>query len=252
MLSKRALALAAAVLAAGPAAADTDLSWVGRLAGLSLQTSKTTSAEGFKAIYTMSGGADATLDSVRAGLAERGWTIRKAADVPAGSVEVRTLTADKDGARVTIAVTDVMGAGTLTVSLRGGAAGGSPSATPSEGTVGAIVRGALEGEETASTGAVVSAGASLVVAGNAVTQTHDCGARDVSVTASRSGITLRGTCRTVKVAGNSNTVTIDATVQAIHAVGRANTVTWSAKKNPRAPEVKHLGSQNRVHSDAER
>ncbi|HET8643994.1 MAG TPA: DUF3060 domain-containing protein, partial [Vicinamibacteria bacterium] len=86
----------------------------------------------------------------------------------------------------------------------------------------------------------------------AVTETHDCGDRDVSVTASRSGITLRGTCRTVKVAGNSNMVTIEGSVQAIHAVGRANTVTWSARKNPRPPEVKHVGSQNRVRSDAER
>jgi hypothetical protein len=81
--------------------------------------------------------------------------------------------------------------------------------------------------------------------------TRSCGGGDVSVTASSSEITLRGACGTVKVVGNANTVTVDASVKEIHAVGRANTIVWSASRNTAAPVVKHLGSQNRVRSDAE-
>jgi len=249
MSTKRALAVAAvAVLAGGVAAAasDTDVAWIGKLPGLSMQTSRTTSSDGFKAIYTLSADADATMDSVRSGLTQRGWTIRKSADVPAGGVEVRTLTADKDGARVKVSLTNALGMGTLTVSLRGGTAGSSGSSSRSSGDLEDIIRGTVEG------GAAATTGAGLMVVGNAVTETHDCNDGDVSVSGNSSGITLRGACRTVRVAGNANTVTIQGTVQAIHAVGRANTVIWSAAKNPRAPIVKHVGSQNRVHSDAER
>jgi hypothetical protein len=236
------LALAVAVALAGRAvvsASEADVAWIGKLPGVTLQSSKTTSSEGLKAIYTLSGDAASTMDSVRSGLVERGWTIDKAADVPAGSASVRSLSAEKQGARLKLSVTGAMGIGTLTLSLRGGSA----SAGPSAGSYGS----------SSGTGSSVSAATSggLVVAGRAVTETHDCGGGDVSVNGSSSMITLKGECGTVTVAGNSNTVTIKAKVRAIHAMGRANTVVWSAEKNPQAPVVKHVGSQNRIHSDAQ-
>jgi hypothetical protein len=236
----------AIVFTAGAAqgASEADLGWIGKLPGVTLQTARTTRTDGYKAIYTLSAAADGTMESVRAGLVERGWTVEKAADVPAGAVAVRTVTADKDGARVKIALTEALGVGTLTVSLRGGDARASgASSSRSGGAAEDIVQGALE---------AAGVGGGLVLAGNAVTETHDCGGGDVSVTASRSMITLEGTCRTVKVVGNSNTVKVKAAVQAIHAVGRANTVIWSAARNSTAPAVKHVGTQNRVHSDTER
>lgn len=251
MNMKRALVFAAAVLAsrAAPAVAGTEVDWIGKLPGLSLQTSKTTASAGFKAIYRLSAEVDATMDSVRSGLTERGWTIRKEADTPVGGLEVRTLTADKDGARVKVSVSNAVGVGTVTVSLQSGAAAGperSRSSSRSSGSVDDIVRGALEGA------GMGSAGGGLVLIQNGVTETHDCNGGDVSVNGNRSEITLGGECGTVKVLGNSNTVTVEATVQAIYAVGRSNTVVWSAQKNPRAPAVSNVGSQNRVHSDAQR
>jgi hypothetical protein len=239
-----AVALAAVFTAGGAlGASEADLAWIGKLPGVTLQTARTTRTDGYKAIYTLSAAPDGTMESVRAGLAERGWTVEKAADVPAGAVAVRTVTADKDGARVKIALTEALGVGTLTVSLRGGDARAAGSSSASGGAAQDVVQGALE---------AAGVGGGLVLAGSAVTETHDCGGGDVSVTASRSMITLEGTCRTVKVVGNSNTVTVKAAVQAIHAVGRANTVIWSAARNSTAPAVKHVGTQNRVHSDTER
>jgi hypothetical protein len=238
---KRALVLVAVAGGAIPAAAsETDLSWIGKLPGLQAQASRTTSTDGYKAIYTLTGDAGATLDSVRNGLTERGWTIQKSTDVPAGSADVRTLAAGKQGARLKVSIASALGVGTLTVELRGG--------EPGSGATGeaAVVAGGSGGKAT-----VAVPGAGLVVAGSRVTETHDCNDGDVSVNGNSSGITLKGTCRTVTVAGNSNTVTIRGSVQAITAVGRANTVIWSADKNPRAPVVKHVGSQNRVVSDAE-
>jgi hypothetical protein len=227
------LALAVAVALAGSAlasASETDVAWIGKLPGVTALTTKTTAAEGFKGVYTVSGDPAAAMESLRSGLVDRGWTIGKAAEV---ADTVRSLTAEKGSARLKAALTGAMGVGTLTLTLRGGSA-----------SAGA----------TASSGASVSVGSSggVVVTGRAVTETHDCRGGDAAINGNSSMITLEGECGTVTVAGNSNTVTINAKVRAINAMGRANTVVWSAARNPSAPAVNHVGSQNRVHADSQR
>lgn len=241
MLQRRSLTLVAAatLMAVAALAGEADVAWIGQLPGLAVQTSSSTSYNGFKAVYTMTSGADAAMESVRKGLVERGWTIKKDAEVPAGGAAVQSLSAQKGTARLKVSVTNVMGVGTLSVSLRGDAgAGSAPAATARDAAP------AAETAEAAGSGPVV-------IAGRAVRVTRSCGGGDATVTGSSSEITLQGSCGTVKVVGNANTVSIEAAVKEIHAVGRANTIVWSAARNPAAPVVKHLGSQNRVRSDAE-
>jgi hypothetical protein len=244
MMRKRALAgaiMAVLAMAGAALAGEADVAWIGQLPGLTVQTSGTTSYNGFKAVYTMTSGADAAMESVRKGLLERGWTIKKDAEVPAGGAAVQSLSAQKGTARLKVSVTNVMGVGTLSVSLRGDAGGGSaPAATAGDA---APAAGGSEAGGSSSGG--------VVITGRAVRVTRSCGGGDATVTGSSSEITLQGSCGTVKVVGNANTVVIEAAVKEIHAVGRANTIVWSAGKNPAAPVVKHLGSQNRVRSDAE-
>jgi hypothetical protein len=109
---------AAAVLAAGAglASADTDLTWIGQLPGVSLRTSKAARA-GPKAVYTLSGDVDAAMASVRDGLAQRRWTMVKSG-APAGEgAAARTVVADKDGTRVKIVGSSAKGTSNLTVTV---------------------------------------------------------------------------------------------------------------------------------------
>lgn len=115
----RASAVAAALAAgAGLASADTDLTWIAKLPGVSLP-SQNTARPGPKTVYTLSGDMDATLASVRDGLTERRWAIAKGGAAPSGraAATARIVVADKEGTRVKIVGRRAKGISNLTVTV---------------------------------------------------------------------------------------------------------------------------------------
>lgn len=238
-----------AAVAATAASADTDVSWIRKMPGLTVMTHKTLGGE-VKTVYSLSADVNATVDAITDGLIERGWSIVKSTHTPVAGIESRTLQARQGNAALKLSAQDVGGLRQLTLTVTGGATTVAASAPPPAAPE-APAAASAPAPATAPAPAPVASdpGTPLTLADNRLEGSYDCAGRDVAILGDHCRVTLEGSCRSLRIMGGHNKVLVDASLAAIDIMGGHNRVTWSAAKNPRRPRVTNLGNNNKVLSD---
>lgn len=235
-----------AVPALRAASSNADLDWIGDLPGVSVLAKETGSGYS-RIVYTVSGSPDGTLERVREGLSEQGWTIQKSIGGSVlGIVTGRTLVAKRGDARAQISLSQVtILLNHLVVELTGG--GGARTSTPSGG--GASTTSAPAPSRRPSARTVTNDcgdGGDLFIknSASAITVAGHCD--DVFVSGSSNDITFEGDCRDLFVSGSANSIRLEGLVNSIHASGDDNTVTWSAARKGKGPSVANSGQNNTI------
>jgi hypothetical protein len=201
-----------------------DLGWIGRVPGVGASV-RARSADSHRAVYALTGDADETFEHVRIGLERRGWTVEEPTRVDVAGLAVRTLQATKGFANAQIVATGAEGAVNLEVVM---------DRAPTRRV-----------ERAASAEPIVSTEDITLIEGS-VTRTYTCEGNTLNVLGGNNYLMLLGHCRALIMRGSHNVVRIDGSVEQIEAMGSANTITWAPEANPTPPEVRQLGTNNRI------
>ncbi len=217
--------LVAGVAWAGPSADAAR--WIGSLSGLTTRSVKEKDGR-YEAVYTVSQ-ADATLDSIRAGLMKRGWMVDTAAGATAFRARKGTMRLDVglQGEQLTVLVmpTGSPGHGG-TFSAPGSSQAAPPEAPPVTVPTPPPTEKILNDDHFS--GDIQCQGGEIILNGN------DCVIR------------LLGGCSGLVVNGSRNTISIPGRIDNIQVNGTRNQVLWSGAANPNAPSVVDEGQANRV------
>lgn len=235
--------------------AQTDLSWVAGLRGLSSGV-QTQEGNVTKIVYTYEKDPGPIMRELRNGLESRGWNVEEDEGVTvAGLAVAGTLTAKKDRAVLEVSsagAPGVAGSHTLVLELEGGT-----TAPPSK------AKGAATppAKKPSSSGAPAEPPKPAVPAPPAekpqqqdVVTIHESGitraiaCRDtiVAVNGNSCDLTLTGSCRALRLSGNKNKVKVLGSIARIEANGNDNSAFWSPSANPQRPSVVNYGSRNEI------
>ncbi|MCC6129042.1 MAG: DUF3060 domain-containing protein [Acidobacteria bacterium] len=253
---KSLLLVLAMALSASKAWAQTDLSWVAGLRGLSSGV-QTQEGGTTKIVYTYSSDPGPIMRELRRGLEERGWKVDEDEGVTvAGLAVAGTLTAKKDRAVLEVSsagAPGVAGSHTLVLELEG-----ATTAPPAKAKSAAA---APPAKKPSSSGAPAEPPKPAVPAPPAdkpqqqdVVTIHESGitraiaCRDtvVAVNGNSCDLTLTGSCRALKLNGNKNKVKMLGSIARIEAYGNDNSAFWSPSANPQRPSVVNYGSRNEI------
>ena len=153
------------------AAPSTDISWIGRLPGVS-NAVQSQDGNAIKVVYSLTGDPERTLDSVHTGLEARGWTVHKGGLAALGAMSFQTIKATKGSTTLDIALADEGATRALIAHLRGGTT--DPPSTVGERPASVEGRGSRAGRvviRDESTGDTVTAEGGRVVATDGKGQT---------------------------------------------------------------------------------
>jgi hypothetical protein len=114
-----AVATLLAVTVSLAAAPSTDISWIGRLPGVS-NAVQSEDGDSIKVVYSLSGDPEKTLDRLYAGLEDRGWTVHRSGLAALGGMSLQAVRANKGRATLHIALADQGAARAIIVHLEGG------------------------------------------------------------------------------------------------------------------------------------
>jgi hypothetical protein len=234
-------------------AAETDLSWVAKLPGLTGGVQNKEGGE-IKIVYSFTGSSEDTMDLLFAGLEQRGWTVQRNSVVAAlGISSIESAKARKGTARLNIAVMGTTGARSLALRLLGGTTS-SPSSSGGRATVKSRDDGSAVISEEGSGSVSLGADGSVVIrdaSGDTVSarggKIHARDASGESVTIDASGVvagesgsnrkkigvsgndTVRKiTCEggeVIAVSGNDNQVTLKGACGILYMSGNDNSAT---------------------------
>jgi hypothetical protein len=87
------------------AAPSTDISWIGRLPGIT-NAVQSQDGDAIKVVYQFSGDTERMLQRITTGLEDRDWSIKKGGLAALGVTSLQTITATKGRAKLTLAVAD--------------------------------------------------------------------------------------------------------------------------------------------------
>lgn len=195
---------------------DGRLSFIGQIPGLSHMASETTGKKD-EVVYSVTGDPKAIVSKVRQGLVERGWKIKETGEVAAGGVTSGdTLEATREGQRVEIMLSDVMGVKTLAVDLFAGSGAAA----------------SLGSSSVSAGGGTVRTGGAIVVNDNSVKTTYDCGGCVLTMNGNKGDVTLDGSATAITLNGDDNKVSVKGSITAVTFNGDGNTVLWSSDKGP--------------------